>query len=214
MTTKATRGRRPKHLPDGRAALLAAAIEAFSTHGFDGANLRSIARTANVDASLVRVHFGSKAQLWQACVDALEAGLVEPGQRMLALSQQTDRPIIDRLRDAIGEVAMHANTHPEHRQFVAQHAANTDEIGDIINRQLVKPIFDSIEPLISQGIEAGLIDAEHPAMYFCLLVHALHPPPGTPILMGMIAPEVGGEAFAPALQRQVERLFLKTPPDA
>lgn len=211
MTTTATRGRRPKHLPDGRAALLAAAIGAFSRYGYDGANLRSIASEAKVDPSLVRVHFGSKEQLWRACVDSLEASLVEPAERMRALSTQTGRPVAERLREAIAEIASHAVCHPEHKAFITQHSGEIGERGDILNRQLVKPVFDCIEPLIVEGIRDGVIRAEHPAMYFCLLVHALHPPPGSPVLMQLIAPEIGGDAYVPALVKQVEMLFFAEP---
>ncbi|WP_087687792.1 TetR/AcrR family transcriptional regulator [Pandoraea sp. PE-S2R-1] len=209
--TPITRGRRPKHLPDGRAALLAAAIEAFAQLGYDGANLRGIARAAKVDASLVRVHFGSKEQLWRACVDTLEAALTEPAEQMRALSLDMSRPVTDRLKEAIAIVAAHAVSHPEHKQFIAQHAAETGERGATLHRQLVMPVYDCMEPLIVQGMEAGVVRAEHPAMYFCLLVHALHPPPGSPVLMQLIAPQVGGEAFGPALINQVEMLFFATP---
>ncbi|VVD66136.1 HTH-type transcriptional repressor NicS [Pandoraea morbifera] len=209
--TPTTRGRRPKHLPDGRAALLGAAIHAFSQHGYDGANLRGIARAAKVDASLVRVHFGSKEQLWRACVDTLEAALAEPAERLRALSIDTSRPVTDRLKEAIEIIAAHAVQHPEHKQFIAQHASETGDRGAILHGHLVMPVYDCMEPLIEQGMAAGVVRAEHPAMYFCLLVHALHPPPGSPVLMQLIAPQVGGDAFAPALIHQVEMLFFAPP---
>lgn len=209
--TPITRGRRPKHLPDGRAALLTAAIDAFAQLGYDGANLRGIARAAKVDASLVRVHFGSKEQLWRACVDALEAALVEPGDRLRALSLDPSLPITERLKQAIAIIAEHAVRHPEHKQFIAQHASETGDRGAILHRHLVMPVYDCMEPLIVQGMKEGVVRAEHPAMYFCLLVHALHSPPGSPVLMQLIAPQVGGEAFAPALIKQVEMLFFATP---
>lgn len=209
--TPITRGRRPKHLPDGRAALLSAAIHAFAQLGYDGANLRGIARAAKVDASLVRVHFGSKEQLWRACVDTLEAATEEPSERMHALSLDTSRPVTDRLKEAISIVAAHAIDHPEHKQFISQHASETGERGAILHRHLIMPVYKSLEPLIVQGMQAGVVRAEHPEMYFCLLVHALHPPPGSPVLMQLIAPEVGGEAFGPALLKQVEMVFFATP---
>ena len=209
--TPTTRGRRPKHLPDGRAALLGAAIHALSQHGYDGANLRGIARAAKVDASLVRVHFGSKEQLWRACVDTLEAALAEPAERLRALSLDTSRPVTDRLKEAIEIIAAHAVRHPEHKQFIAQHASETGERGAILHGHLVMPVYDRMAPLIEQGMAAGVVRAEHPAMYFCLLVHALHPPPGSPVLMQLIAPQVGGDAFAPALIHQVEMLFFAPP---
>ncbi|ALS64444.1 TetR/AcrR family transcriptional regulator [Pandoraea apista] len=209
--TPITRGRRPKHLPDGRAALLSAAIHAFAQLGYDGANLRGIARAAKVDASLVRVHFGSKEQLWRACVDTLEAALAGPGEHLRALSLDTSRPVTDRLKEAISVVAAHAMHYPEHKQFIAQHASETGERGAILHRHLVMPVYECMEPLITQGMQAGVVRAEHPEMYFCLLVHALHPPPGSPVLMQLIAPEVGGEAFGPALLKQVEMVFFATP---
>ncbi|QHE92695.1 TetR/AcrR family transcriptional regulator [Pandoraea fibrosis] len=209
--TPITRGRRPKHLPDGRAALLSAAIHAFAQLGYDGANLRGIARAAKVDASLVRVHFGSKEQLWRACVDALEAALAEPGERLCALSLDKSRSVTDRLKEAIAVIATHAIHHPEHKAFISQHAAETGERGAILHRHLVMPVYECLAPLITEGIAAGVVRAEHPEMYFCLLVNALHPPPGSPVLMQLIAPEVGGEAFGPALLKQVEMVFFATP---
>lgn len=212
MTAISTpRGRRPKHLPEGRAALLAAAIDAFSQLGYDGANLRGIARAAKVDASLVRVHFGSKEQLWRACVDTLESALAGPTERLRALSLDTARPVTDRLKEAIAIIAAHAINHPEHKQFITQHASETGERGAILHRHLVMPVYDGMAPLIVEGIRTGVVRAEHPAMYFCLLVHALHPPPGSPVLMQLIAPQVGGDAFGPALVKQVEMLFFATP---
>ncbi|VVE12851.1 TetR/AcrR family transcriptional regulator [Pandoraea terrigena] len=209
--TPTPRGRRPKHLPDGRAALLAAAIDAFSQLGYDGANLRGIARGAKVDASLVRVHFGSKEQLWRACVDALEAALAAPGEHLRSLSLDTARPVTERLKEAIAIIAAHAVNHPEHKRFIAQQASETGDRGAILHRQLVMPVYEAMAPLIVQGMQAGVVRAEHPAMYFCVLVHALHPPPGSPVLMQLIAPQVGGDAFGPALVKQVEWLFFADP---
>ncbi|AKC70945.1 TetR/AcrR family transcriptional regulator [Pandoraea oxalativorans] len=214
MTTRTTtRGRRPKHLPDGRAALLGAAIDAFSHLGYDGANLRGIAAAAKVDASLVRVHFGSKEQLWRACIDTLEAALAAPVEILRAISVDETRPVRDRLRDAIGLIAAYALQHPEHKCFISLHASETGERGAVLYRHLLEPVYNCMEKLIVEGMAAGVIRAEHPAMYFCVLAHALHPPPGSPVLMQVIAPEVGGEAFGPALLKQIEMVFF-TPPQA
>ncbi|VVD62997.1 TetR/AcrR family transcriptional regulator [Pandoraea anhela] len=210
--TPTTRGRRPKHLPDGRAALLHAAIDAFSHLGYDGANLRGIAAAAKVDASLVRVHFGSKEQLWRACVDTLEAALTAPVATLAAIADDTTRPVRERLRDAIALIAAYAMQHPEHKRFISLHATETGERGAVLYRHLLEPVYHCMEKLIVEGMAAGVVRAEHPAMYFCVLAHALHPPPGSPVLMQVIAPEVGGEAFGPALLKQVEMVFF-TPAD-
>ncbi|HEX2355964.1 MAG TPA: TetR family transcriptional regulator [Micromonosporaceae bacterium] len=56
-------GRRPGN-PDTREAILAAAREAFAERGFDGASIRAIATSAEVDPALVHHYFGTKEQLF------------------------------------------------------------------------------------------------------------------------------------------------------
>ena len=64
MTTQRPRGRPAAGTSgDTRAAILAAARSQFAARGLNGASLRSIAREAGVDASLISHYFGDKAQL-------------------------------------------------------------------------------------------------------------------------------------------------------
>lgn len=64
------RGRPPAgRSGDRRAAILAAARAQFAAKGFTGASLRSIARDAGVDASLISHYFGGKAQLLVATME-------------------------------------------------------------------------------------------------------------------------------------------------
>ncbi|MDX2009301.1 MAG: TetR/AcrR family transcriptional regulator [Myxococcaceae bacterium] len=59
-----------------REAVLAAARDEFEAVGFDAANVRSIARRANVSAGTVLHHFGEKRELLHAALfDDLEATL-------------------------------------------------------------------------------------------------------------------------------------------
>jgi AcrR family transcriptional regulator len=70
---------------DTRAAILAAARSQFAARGLNGASLRSIAREAGVDASLISHYFGDKSQLMVATmqlpVNPIEkiAGVVADG---------------------------------------------------------------------------------------------------------------------------------------
>ncbi|WP_285481478.1 TetR/AcrR family transcriptional regulator [Amycolatopsis sp. NBRC 101858] len=54
-----------------KAAILNAAREAFTEHGYDGAGVRDIARAAEVDARLIGRYFGSKEGLFAAVVDVV-----------------------------------------------------------------------------------------------------------------------------------------------
>lgn len=51
--------------------LVTAALEAFSTAGFEGTSARQIERMAGVERGLVGYHFGSKQALWNRAVDSL-----------------------------------------------------------------------------------------------------------------------------------------------
>jgi AcrR family transcriptional regulator len=59
-----------------RARIVEAAVEAFSSHGFEGATTRQIAALAGENQGLITYHFANKETLWKAAVDSLFSGLV------------------------------------------------------------------------------------------------------------------------------------------
>ncbi|MBL3687909.1 TetR/AcrR family transcriptional regulator [Leucobacter zeae] len=59
------RGRgRPKGGSDSRSRILAAAVDVFGEHGYEGTTIREIAGRAGVDSALVHHYFGTKADLF------------------------------------------------------------------------------------------------------------------------------------------------------
>ena len=56
---------------DCRSRILAAALEVFSTSGFEGASLRQIADRAGVMHQLVVYHYKTKEALWRAAIIAI-----------------------------------------------------------------------------------------------------------------------------------------------
>ncbi|MBJ7357925.1 TetR family transcriptional regulator [Nocardioides sp.] len=94
MTTSAgRRGRRPGS-PDTRAAILAAARQAFAAKGYAGASVRGIAGDAGVDSALVHHYFKTKDDLFLAALElpldprellipALAGGVDGAAERML-----------------------------------------------------------------------------------------------------------------------------------
>ncbi|MFZ1412636.1 MAG: TetR family transcriptional regulator [Micropruina sp.] len=61
------RGRRPGR-EDTKAAIQSAALQLFSTQGYDKVSLRAIARESDVDPALIHHYFDSKADLFAAAV--------------------------------------------------------------------------------------------------------------------------------------------------
>ena len=67
---KRRRGRPRAGESDARERIMAAAVEEFAEAGYDGATIRAIAARAGVDSALVHHHFGSKADLFGATIEA------------------------------------------------------------------------------------------------------------------------------------------------
>lgn len=206
------RGRRSKDMPDGRQALLIAATEAFAAQGFDGADLRSVAAAAGVAPNLIRVHFGNKAALWEACLDRIVVLAMPVMAEVQAIATDTERSLGDRLRDLIVRVATFYAAHPQLRNFVVRHGAETPERSTRVTEKLLRPAYESAHELFEAGIAAGIIRSSHPALFFALLNAALNQPPTFPMLLGRFAPEIDPEtAWAQLLDTTIATL-LHLPP--
>ena len=216
LTAVAQRGRgRPRNNEvDGREALIRAATAAFARHGFDGADLRSIAAAAGVSANLVQVHFGGKAELWGACVEAL-ASAMQPGLDVVArLCLDEERPLAERLRQGVLTVAAFYDAYPQVRGFVARLAAESPERAAVLADRLLLPAYRTGAPLIRAGIAAGLIRASHPALFFVLLNNALSQPASLPDLLVRLAPEMGREEARARLTETILHTLLHLPPSS
>lgn len=69
--------RRRAGAPEGntRERILAAALEVFAEHGFEGAKTRDIAARAGANLGLITYYFASKEKLWRASFEAAFAEL-------------------------------------------------------------------------------------------------------------------------------------------
>ncbi|WP_245471421.1 TetR/AcrR family transcriptional regulator [Bradyrhizobium genosp. SA-3] len=205
------RGRRSRDMPDGRQALLAAATRAFACHGFDGADLRSVAAAANVSANLVRVHFGNKAALWEACLDQVVAIGLPAMAGVREIACDSTRSLGERLGGVIREIAAFYAAHPDVRDFVVRHATEVPERAMLVSDRLLHPAYATVRELFSAGIEAGIIRSRHPALFFALLNAALNQPPAFPMLIDRIAPEIDPEASRDLLTETTIATFLHLP---
>lgn len=202
----AARGRPAKGLRSGRDSLLGAATTAFADLGFDSADLRSIAAAAGVSQNLIRVHFGTKAALWDACLDAIIAVSTPATEQIAALSRDASRPVFERLREAIGRAADFYAAHPEARDFITRHTLEAPERSD----RLTELLYEAIRPMLEEAVARGVIHSGHPAIIFALINNAVSPPASFPALIQQIAPEIDGtqahkrmvETFAATLLRE------------
>ena len=191
-------------MPDGRQSLLRAATHAFAASGFDGADLRTISAAAGVSQNLVRVHFGSKADLWEACLDTIVTVATPTMAEVAKLSGDAGRPLFDRLRDVIACLAAFYAARPEVRDFVTRHGSDTPERAALLTDRLLRPSYETVRELFAAGIAAGIVRSGHPALFFALLNGAVSQPPTFPTLLNRLAPEI---ALSEARARMAETVI-------
>ena len=210
-SSPARRGRRRTEAPGGRDALLRAATRAFADHGFDAAGVRTIAAAANVAPNLVVVHFGSKAGLWLACVESLEQALGPKIAALRALSVKGEGSVGRRLAAAIDMTSAYYEQNPDLRGFIARGGLEPPPRGDIIAERLLRPLFEPARPLIQEGIDAGLIPIDDPAIVFVLLHAALGQPDRLASAMAVLSPDKAPKDAPGQIAEALKRLLSLRP---
>ncbi len=205
------RGRRTKNMPDGRQALLRAATQAFAIDGFEGADIRSIADAAGVSPNLVRVHFGSKADLWEACLDAVVAAAAPTMAAVTEIARDTQLSVYKRLHQTIVRVVAFYEAHPDVRGFVARYGVENPKRAKLITDRLLRPAYETNRELFAAGIEAGIIRTRHPALFFALLNTAVNQPPTFLMLLGKLAPEIDASEARELMTEAIVATLLHRP---
>lgn len=182
------RGRRPKNLPDGRRELIRAGIEAFARVGFDAADLRGIAASAGVSQSLVRVHFGNKADFWEACLHAVVQQTEEARHTVARISGDETRDTFQRLGDVLRTIAVFSTAHPDIRDFVTRYGSEAPQRVVMLVDRLLRPAYETMRALCEEGMAQGIIRSDHPALFFMLVNNALNPPSTFPHLLHGLEP--------------------------
>ncbi len=209
--TRPPRGRRTKDMPNGRQVLLQAAIKAFADNGFEGADIRSIAAAAGVSLNLVRVHFGNKAELWEACLDAIVAAATPTMAVVLEIARKTDLSVYERLRQTIVRVVNFYEAHPEVHGFVSRYGLETPKRANLITERLLRPAYETNRELFTAGIEAGIVRSPHPAVFFALLNTSVNQPPTFLMLLKRLAPEIDASEARELMKEAIISTLLHRP---
>jgi TetR/AcrR family transcriptional regulator len=158
-------------LPETPERILAAALEAFSEKGFDGARTRDIAGRAKVTLGLVQYHFGTKDELWKAAVERAFGHLGDGVDRVLSKAPELDETAL--LREMVRA----------HVRFVANNTAFIRIMHDEgkqrsprmrwLSDRYVGPLFKQVTPLIIRAQQSGILLADvDPAHFVYMLVGA------------------------------------------
>jgi AcrR family transcriptional regulator len=188
-TTKKRTGRRSAGLPSGRAVLLRAALRHFGLHGYHGVSLRAIARDADVDMALVSRLFGSKAGLWLAMLEELEANRVARFDARLHALNDRARPLkprVDEMIDLFIEMAVDV---PDLLRLLLQDVSDgSDRIANAVEK-LILPVRDQMVRLLREGMAAGYVRGRDPEVMFLVFSSAIAVPFGARAFVDAALPQ-------------------------
>jgi TetR/AcrR family transcriptional regulator len=171
MSESPARVARPRGRPRKDAQLaptdqvLAAAIEAFSLHGYNGISLRTVNDELGVSRNLLYQRFGSKANLWRAAVDWAFGPLIE---HLEAADDETADPMV-RLRVLILRFVEYSATRPYLARLVMLEGAARSERMDYLYHQYIEPVRSRFLPIFDQLREQGRIKNLPPEVFYFLL---------------------------------------------
>lgn len=155
---------------DTREKIVQAALEAFATHGFDGASTRQIAALAGENQGLISYYFATKENLWKAAVDSVFLDFrreLEDRADVLA-----DADIRTRIRLLIIYLVRHAARRPEQMQLMIQEGkADSPRMQWLVDTHIKGP-FAMVAATLREAIDAGVVPEAPVVHYFYMLVGA------------------------------------------
>ena len=153
---------------DTRARIIEAAREAFSTMGFEGASLRSVAKEAGVQHQLATYYFKTKEELWMAVMDELAIGFfARLGERIRGLDG-VDAPT--KLRLVVREFVKYSAEYPQlHRLMTMEGRRESERLAWLIKRH-VSRFYSISTKLIREAQAIGVVRPGDPGqLHYCAI---------------------------------------------
>jgi len=166
--------------------VMAAAIEAFSVHGYAGVSLRTVNDQLGVSRNLLYQRFGSKANLWRAAVDWAFSRLLE----YLETSDDESADPMIRLRMLIRNFIEYSATRPYLARIVTvEGAAPTDRL-DYLYHNYIEPVRSRFMQVFEQLRDQGRIKNIPTEIFYFLLTSGGSAPFGQIGLASLMVPEL------------------------
>ena len=186
------------------AAILEAALDVFSTHGFRGATVDQIARAAGLSKPNLLYYFPSKEAMHQA----LLAGLLDTWLAPLRELDAEGDPVEEILGYVRRKLEMSREMPRESRLFaneVLQGAPNLE----VVLRAHLKPLVDDKARVISGWVEQGKLAPVHPYhLIFSIWSLTQHYADFDVQVRTVLPEQEAGDPF-PEAARHLEALFRK-----
>jgi AcrR family transcriptional regulator len=163
-----------------RERILAAALDLFSEHSFEGASTRLIAERAGVQQPLLAYHFGTKEELWRAAVGQLFGDLARSmADRVNGLRGVQDETLA---KLVVADFVRFSAAHPQlHRIIMQECKSEGDRLAWLV-AQHIRPLYMAAVALLEPLLAAGKVRDVPAAHLYYLLT-------GAAATMFVLAPE-------------------------
>ena len=141
--------RRQQRAEETRAALLQAAMTAFSVGGFDSVSVRQLEEAAGVKRGLVGYHFGDKELLWRAVLQQLFTALTE--QFVGRVEALVDVAPVEAARALIKAFVRYSAAHPELNRLMMQECAGDSWRVACIVEEHVAPMLERLAEALPEA---------------------------------------------------------------
>ncbi|HKJ24320.1 MAG TPA: TetR/AcrR family transcriptional regulator, partial [Myxococcota bacterium] len=145
-----------------RERILAAALDAFSERGFDGATTREIAARAGVNLGLLQYYFEGKENLWRAAVDRAFEQIRETFEGVLDGAADEDARTRLLIRTWVRFVA----ERPEFVRLMHDEGKHDGPRMRWLVDEHVRPLYQTIRALLERARQAGRLPAHVDALHF------------------------------------------------
>lgn len=137
-----------------RNLILQAAFDAFAEHGYDGTSMDDIVQRSGLSKGTLYWHFTNKHDLF---VGTLTWAMQNLDETFVAIMQQTERPVVDRLREAFLLATDVFISDPRWTRLVASAIFLSAQRGEA--RQALLEMYEQyiamVDTVLQQGVERG-----------------------------------------------------------
>ncbi|ESZ86682.1 MAG: TetR family transcriptional regulator [Blastomonas sp. CACIA14H2] len=152
-----------------QAAILQAALDLFAERGFEAASVRDISARAGVTHAVIRLHFGTKENLWRSALAYLFKRFY--AEMSVDDAGGLERTVRQEIEAFIRRYVRYCARHPEHVRITVQASLQASEGFDWSVDTFVAPGHRAITPLFKRAMADGLLP-DVPVMSMIYIISA------------------------------------------
>ncbi|MFK7991647.1 MAG: TetR/AcrR family transcriptional regulator [Sandaracinaceae bacterium] len=193
-----------------RARVLAAALSLFSEHGRSGVSIRAIGREAGVTLGTVHHHFGSKEDLYTACMEVMYEGIRQLRDSLL-IKVATKPNIEDAIEEIIRASFAFGLEHDKTARLALRTVLDQGHLDDAYREGTQRPMIAEVGQLLAgpTGHDPATVQLVTQNLIYLVARSAIASDAERMLATGLDDPEVARAKVAEELVRTAKLLLIR-----